>query len=466
MIQKKNIVLNFRFWFTCFSLLLLSTYGFCVNMETVFEDLAKNLAPSTVSIKAEGETEVSAGSSSIFGDLDFFFSPFGNPKKEIRKTISSGTGFVISSDGYIMTNAHVVQGANKVTVVFNNGKEYNGKVLIDSLTDLALVKIEADNLVPLSFADSDKISVGQWVVAIGNPLGFENTITVGVVSGLSREFNVDDSQGGGTFYPDAIQTDASINPGNSGGPLVDLTGKVIGINAAIASPSGGSIGIGFAVPSNTASFVIERLMKDGKVTRGYMGFSPANLTAYQKERLGVASGVYVQSVSSDSPAGKAGIKVEDVITSYDGKKVSTAVELRRAIQASKPDKEVKIILVRKKQNITVTAKVGLLPSPDENKILTSSIDIGMSVTAITDQMREKLNIPADMTTGVLIKGLTRDGYADRSGIKLGDILMELDGVEMKDPTDFKKAVEQLKKDSHITAIVWRENTTLALEISL
>lgn len=439
-------------------------YAQSINMETVFQDIAERLSPSTVSIVADGETEVS--SSSPFGGLeDFFMGPFGNPKKEIRKTQATGTGFVIRKDGYILTNAHVVMGASKVTVVFNDGKEYDGQVFTDSRTDLALVKIDANNLSAVEFDDSDAIKVGQWVVAIGNPLGFQNTVTVGVVSGLSREFSVSDGESSATFYPDAIQTDASINPGNSGGPLVDLKGKVIGINSAIASTNGGSIGIGFAVPINTAKFVIERLMKDGKVVRGYLGVAPTNLTPYQAEKLGVSKGAYVKSVTKGTPASDAGIKVEDVITEFNGKKIETAIQLRRAIEASEPGKDVKVKLTRKTKAMELTVKVGELPGGSENAVAKSSVSIGLTVTEINDSIREQLKLDKDVS-GVIVKSVEPGGIAENAGIRRGDIIAEIDGEIISTQKDYTDAVEGFKKGSRITVIVQRGDTSLALEMKL
>ncbi|MBR4749090.1 MAG: trypsin-like peptidase domain-containing protein [Abditibacteriota bacterium] len=438
------------------------------DMETVFEDLAEKTAPSTVLIQSEGEATVSAGGSP-FGGFDFglgdLFAPFTNPRKEVRKTVSSGTGFVVRQDGYIMTNAHVVADSSKVTVTLYNGKEYDGTVLLDSFSDLALVKIDATGLTPLAFADSDKLKVGQWVMAIGNPMGFENTVTVGVVSGLTREFSVGEGDSG-TFYPDAIQTDATINPGNSGGPLINTSGQVIGVNAAIASTTGASIGIGFAIPANTAKFVMERLLSEGKVVRGFLGLAPANMTPYHKERLKVSEGVYVASVTDDSPAGRAGIKVEDVITAFDGKKVTSAIELRRAIQAAKPDTTVNVDLVRKGEKQTVKVTVGLLHSGDDNKTITGKIDLGMKVAELTPEVRNKLKLPSDFEGGVLVQQLLNGGAAAQAGIKAGDVILEIDGDEIKDVNAFNRIAASLKKGSHITVIVWRQGSTYACDLAV
>ncbi len=451
-----------------FVLLLCSAALFAADMETVFENLAEKLAPSTVLIQAEGESTVSAGGSP-FGGFDFglgdLFAPFVNPRREVRKTLSSGTGFVVRKDGYIMTNAHVVSDAGKVTVTLYNGKEYEGTVLLDSFSDLALVKIDANNLPAVSFADSDKLKVGQWVMAIGNPMGFENTVTVGVVSGLTREFSVGEGDSG-TFYPDAIQTDATINPGNSGGPLVNTEGQVIGVNAAIASTTGASIGIGFAIPANTAKFVMERLLKEGKVVRGFLGLAPMNLSPYHKERLKVEEGVYVASVTDDSPAGKAGIKVEDVITGFDGKKVTSAIELRRLIQAAKPDSNVNVDLVRKGQKMTVPVTVGLLHSGDENKPVSGKIELGMRVAPLTEENRSRLRLPADFEGGVLVQQLQNGGSAAQAGIKAGDVIIEIDGDDITGVDDYNKKVASLKKGSHITVIVWRAGSTYACDLSV
>jgi len=445
-----------------FSILLISSVSFAQgkDMLYIFQDLAEKLSPSVVNITSEGtiETDTEAG---IF---DFFdFGPFGGqPKSESKKFKGTGTGFIVRDNGYIITNTHVVKDADKITVTLNDGREFPGEVLIDSRTDLALVKIKATGLKALEFGDSDKLKVGQWVVAIGNPFGFQNTITTGVISGLSREFAVGEGDNG-TFYPDAIQTDASINPGNSGGPLVDLDGKVIGINSAIASPSGGSVGLGFSVPSNTAKFVIDRLIKDGKVVRGFFGLSTTKITNSLAERLGVKTGAYVKSLSKNTPAAKAGIKVEDVIVEIDGKPITDPLSLRRVVEAITPEKVVKTKLIRDKNSITINVKVGELPNNDTAPTIKSNVDLGVVVTDLTSDIKKQLKIDDDID-GVIVKSITRNGTAALAGLLPKDIITKVNGKEIKTINDYNSIIKTLNENSNVTFIVYRDDNMIAIDL--
>lgn len=442
---------------------ILAINAYAQNMETVFEDLSDRLAPSVVNIISEITT-----TTQVMNPFDFFdFGPFGGgqPKTEIRKMQGSGTGFIIDAKGYIITNTHVVKGAEKITVILNDGREFPGEAWIDSRTDLALVKIKATDLKPIELGDSDTLKVGQWVMAIGNPYGFENTITTGVISGLSREFAVGESGDDSTYYPDAIQTDASINPGNSGGPLVNLKGQVIGINSAIASPSGGSVGLGFAVPVNTAKFVIERLIKEGKVIRGYFGISTTKLTNAQKNRLKVKEGAYVQTLSKGTPAEEAGIKVEDVITEIDGKAVKSPIDLRRIIEAITPGKEVNVKLTRNEKPLQVKVKVGELPNNDIQPTTKANINIGITVSELTKEIKSQLKI-AENTEGVLVKGINKNGPAASSGIQVRDIIIQVNNIPVKTVKDYENALKKLGDASTVTLIILRDDVISAADINL
>ncbi len=444
-------------------ILVLSVGVFAQNMETIFEDLSEKLAPCVVNIISESTVQTAQA----IDPFDLFgFNPFGGnpqPKTEIRKTQGKGTGFIIDTKGYIVTNTHVVKGAEKITVVLNDGREFPGEAWIDSRTDLALVKIKADGLKAIEMGDSDKLKVGQWVMAIGNPYGFQNTITTGVISGLSREFAVGGQGDDATYYPDAIQTDASINPGNSGGPLVDLKGRVIGINSAIASPSGGSVGLGFAVPVNTAKFVIERLIKDGKVVRGYFGVVTTKLTNAQQKRLGVKEGAYVKSFSKGTPAADSGMKVEDVIVEIDGKPIKTPVDLRRVVEAIEPGKTVKTKVIRDGKEETLEVKVGELPNSDVQPTAKSDIDLGMTLTDLTGEIKAQLNI-ADDVEGVMVKSITRGGAAQVAGVLPKDIITKVNGTNVKSVQEFNNAVKGLDPQSSITLIVLRGEDYIALDL--
>lgn len=437
------------------------TGAFAQNLETVFEELSEKLAPSVVNIISETTT-----TSQVVNPFDLFlFDPFGGgqPKTEIRKMRGTGTGFVIDSKGYIITNTHVVKGAEKITVVLNDGREFPGEAWIDSRTDLALIKIEATDLKPIELGDSDALKVGQWVMAIGNPYGFENTITCGVISGLSREFAVGDNGDDATYYPDAIQTDASINPGNSGGPLVNLKGQVIGINSAIASPSGGSVGLGFAVPVNTAKFVIERLMKDGKVVRGYFGIVTTKLTNAQSKRLKVKEGAYVQTLTKGTPAEEAGIKVEDVITEIDGKTIKSNIDLRHCVEAIAPGKTVNVKLIRNEKQVEVKVKVGELPNTDIQPTAKTNTNLGITVGELTKELKSQLKIDEN-TEGVLVKGISKNGPAAAAGIQPRDVILQVNNIPVKNVKEYNNAVKNLKDNSSVTLIILRDDVISAIDI--
>jgi serine protease Do len=245
----------------------------------------------------------------------------------IRHAEASGSGVIVRSDGYILINDHVVAGADRVTVTLLDGRQFPGKVFRDPKSDLALIKINADNLPAAQLADSDSVRIGQWALAFGSPFALNDTMTVGVVSSLNRREEIGE---GGTnrLYPILIQTDASINPGNSGGPLVDVYGRVVGVNVAIESPSGGNVGIGFAIPANTARFIMDQLISKGAVTRGYLGLAPASLSYEDQQRYNIKQGALVTEVQDGTPAAKAGFQVEDVIVRYDNKLVAGEATFR------------------------------------------------------------------------------------------------------------------------------------------
>ena len=353
--------------------------------------------------------------------------------------------------------------SHKITVILNDGREFQGEAWIDSRTDLALVKIKADGLTPIEMGDSDTLKVGQWVMAIGNPFGFQNTVTVGVISGLSREFAVGGTSDDATYYPDAIQTDASINPGNSGGPLVDIKGRVIGINSAIASPSSGSVGLGFAVPINTAKFVVERLIKEGKVTRGFFGVAVSKLTNAQQKRLNVKEGAYVQSITKNSPAYEAGIKVEDVIVEIDGKPIKTRVDLRRVAEAITPGKVVITKLIRDGKEVSVKVKAGELPNNDIQPNAKSNIDLGLNVIDITNETRNSMKLDQEVQ-GVIVQSVSRSGAAMTAGIRPRDIITKINGKEITNVKEYNNVIKTLKEDSSITFIILRDDNLTAVEI--
>lgn len=438
------------------------------DFRNVFESIADKMAPSVVNITSEKTVEASQAPN--FDDF-FNFGPFGMPRPNAPKgndkktEEATGTGVIVRSDGYILTNDHVVGGADHVTVKLSDGREFTGKVIRDSKTDLALVKIEAKDLPAAQFADSESVKIGEWALAMGNPFGFENTLTVGVVSGLRREFSVPDPDNpqGGTYYPDAIQTDASINPGNSGGPLVDIDGKIMGINSAIYSRSGGSMGIGFAIPANTAKMVMGQLIEHGKVVRGYLGLMPQNLNPVLSNKLGAKSGALVASVDKDSPAEKGGVEVKDVITKIDGKPIKDALDLRRVVQSIAPNKEVKIVLIRDKKEKTLTVKLGEAPTTEQSNGDTDTDKVGLSVQPLTSDMTKQLGVD-DNLKGVVVRKVEPGSPAYRAGIRPNDVILEIDDTPVTSIASFDKAKKQIKVGDTAIVVVQRGDRSVILEM--
>jgi len=432
------------------------------SWRTAFEDISEQLAPSVVYITSE--KDVTYQSVDPFGDFPGW--PFGGgqrraPRTETQVQKATGSGFIVRSDGYVLTNNHVVAGADRVKVKLADGREFKGKVLLDARTDLAVVKIDADNLPAVSFADSDKVRVGAWAIAIGNPFGLRNTVTVGVVSALRRETDPDNELG----YPETIQTDAAINPGNSGGPLVDIDGKVIGINFMIYSSTRQNAGIGFAIPSNSARFVMDQLINKGKVVRGYLGLFPVDMSPVKAQVYGVKRGALVESVDKDSPADKAGVKVADVITKVDGKAVDSALDLRHTTQVLAPGSVVKLTIIRDKVEKVLSVKLGDAPTGNEvGQTEAGGGKLGLSVQALTPDTANSLGITGTM--GVVVSSVESGGAADRAGIQEKDVITRVNSTLVANATTFNAAVKKLKSGGTAVLVIQRGGVSAIIEVPL
>ena len=377
--------------------------------------------------------------------------PGGVPREFKRKSL--GSGFIISPEGYIVTNNHVVDNADEVVVRLTNEHEFKAKIVgRDPKTDLALLKIDAhEKLFAVPLGDSDELEVGAWVMAIGNPFGLSHTVTTGIVSAKGRVI-------GAGPYDNFIQTDASINPGNSGGPLFNIRGEVVGINTAIIS---GGTGIGFAVPVNMAKEVMPQLKEHGKVTRGWIGVYIQEITPDLQESLDLKDrqGALVADVVKDSPADKAGIKRSDVVVKFDGKAVTKMEDLPRSVAATPVGKKVEIEVVRGGKHKTLELTVGLLKEEGVQEAGESvSEDFGMVLQPITPDLADSMNL--DEHHGLLVSDVDQNGPAWEAGIRRGDIILEVNREKVTTLDEFRKALKQRGSERATLFLVKRGGNTL------
>jgi len=436
-----------------------------------FVFVAQKVKPAVVNISAKSMVE---DKFHTFFDDDIWRRFFGMPQQKpeeprMRRSESLGSGFFISDDGYILTNNHVVRDADDIIVRLSDTKEFKAKVVgSDAETDVALLKIDADEKMPyLELGDSDSILVGDWAIAVGNPfpqLGLDRTVTIGVISALGRSglvFGPDNP-----IYQNYIQTDASINPGNSGGPLVGIDGQVVGINSAIVSPSGGNIGIGFAIPVNLAKKIADELKSSGSISRGWLGILPNDIDNNLAEAMDLKStdGVLVESVEADSPAEKGGLEIGDVILEVDGKKVTSAQEFRFIIADAGPGKRVSMKINREGdiKNIDFTLAdrsefLDLASSNGDQKPQNSWL--GLKVNTFSREMADRIGL--DFEPGVIIDSIDPASPADDGGLFKGDLIVEIDNRPVASKSDFFKVADQLKdRKKSILFLVKRGSRTL------
>jgi serine protease Do len=405
--------------------------------------LGKELKPAVVNIavkrNADGEASLREGPPRGGPPgLDQFRRFFeGQPRRPVR---NMGTGFIINADGYIVTNNHVVDGASQIQVKLADGRELAGTIVGgDAKTDLAVVKIEATGLPVIPFGDSGKLEVGEPVMAIGNPFGLEHTETTGIVSATGRVI-------GSGPYDDYIQTDASINPGNSGGPLINAQGQAVGINTAIYSETGGSVGIGFAIPANLAKSVVTQLADRGHVVRGWLGVAIQPLTpdlakAFQREDK---RGALVSSVTDGSPAHKAGLKPGDIIVDYNGRPVAKSEDLPRAVAETPVGKDVPLAVIRNGKDLALTVKVGELE--DAGKVVRTMADakggLGIAVRPLTPSLAREMGLKTSQ--GVVVAEVAEGSPAASAGLRPGDVIVEANRDKVTSPEEFRKSVERGK----------------------
>ena len=420
-----------------------------------FSPIVKKVIPSVVNISTEKivETRIPETFRRFFEDPFFkrFFGPFGEipNKPQKRKEFALGSGVILSKNGYIVTNYHVVSGATKIIVKTIDGKKYTAKLIgSDPKTDLAVIKIEAKNLKPITIADSSKVEVGDLVLAIGNPFGLRESVTAGIVSAVNR------TSIGLNDYENFIQTDAAINPGNSGGALVDMKGRLIGINSAIISRSGGNNGIGFAIPSNMVKFVVKSLIEKGKVVRGYLGVLISNIDPSKAKLYGIDHGVLINKVEPNSAASEAGLKPGDIIVAVDGEKVKNAGELRNKIAFKGAGAVVTLKVYRNGKYITIKAKLKAL------KTKTLKVQDIESLKGVT--LKEENH-------QVVIENVEPNTYAAMVGLQKGDIILKVKTIktgkwiEIHSIDELTKLLKGLNKGDALAQIK-RDNTIFIVQL--
>jgi len=404
------------------------------NLVTAISQVAEKSIPSVVHINVVQKTKSSSPLFPFFNDPFFkFFFDDRAPKKFKRELRGVGSGIIIKPDGYILTNSHVVENATKIQVVLSSGEEYGAKVVgSDPKTDLAIIKIEPTRpLQAVKFGDSDKAVVGEWVVAIGHPRGLDQTVTQGIISAKNRRGITDPSS-----YQDFIQTDAAINPGNSGGPLLNLRGEVIGVNGVIASASGGFEGIGFAIPSNMAIYVMNELMAHGKVERGWLGVSVQDLTFELAKKSGLekAGGALIAEVTKESPAAAAGLEAGDVIMQLNSKDVPDAGYLRNAIAALRPGSQADLVVWRDGKKMNVQVKIGSQRAAVKQLASTIREKLGVDVRPLSQEEVRKYELDEDM--GVAVAKVVPESPLAKAGIESGDIILEVNGEAVEGVESF------------------------------
>ena len=438
-----------------------------------FTDLARTLSPAVVNIsttqviKREGMghlPEFRTPFDDFFGDE--FKRFFEAPEREF-KTQSLGSGFVINREGYLITNNHVIENATEIIVKFSdNRKEYSAEVVgKDKSLDLALLKIEADNDLPIvPLGDSDDLDIGQWVIAIGNPFGLGGTVTAGIVSQKGRVI-------GAGPYDNFIQTDASINPGNSGGPLFNLRGEVVGVNTAIIA---GGQGLGFAIPVNMVKDVLLQLKDEGHVTRGWIGVMIQEITPEIAESFGLKelSGALISGVTPGDPAEEAGLKTGDIIIEFDGKTIDELKDLPRAVAATRPDKKAKLRVIRDGKKKTFFVKVGKKKEAgveeEADKKEGTDETLGLSVQTLTKELAKRYGLDEDEigSGGVLVLGAEADGLAATAGIRRGDIIVEVNRATVKDVDEYTEAVKLASKGDVVLLLLRRGSSFFYVAVKL
>lgn len=442
-----------------------------VKSEQAFVIVSKAVMPVVVNISTTRHSRSEEEGSSDFpfqGPLRRFFRDrFG--KSHNRKGDGSGSGVIIQSDGLIVTNNHVIEDADEIKVVLSDKREFIGTVVgTDPKTDLAVVRINARDLPTIPWGDSLKLQVGEYILAVGNPFGLTQTVTMGIVSAVGRA-NI-----GLADYEDFIQTDAAINPGNSGGAMVNIQGELVGINTAIFTRSGGYMGIGFAVPSDMVQSVVESLVKSGKVVRGWLGVAIQEVTPQIAKGLGLkeAKGALVSEVMAGSPAEKAGFHTGDVILAFNGQAVEDTNRLRHIVAKALAGDHLEVQVIRENKRITLKVIIEMQPKDlfvkrsrsQKSKQNTNTLLGGMTVSTLTETLAQELNLDAGLK-GVVVSSVEQGSRAAESGLRRGDLIVEVNRERIENINDYERQLSQLDQDMPILLLVRRQNRTLFLTVS-
>ncbi len=434
-----------------------------------FSQVVQEISPAVVNVRVSKKVKMKhpplGGPFDFFGGSPFekFFEP---PQGEDYLQQGSGSGVIVSADGYILTNNHVVEEADEVKVKTADGKEYEAKVVgTDPRTDLAVIKVDAKGLAAARLGNSDAVEVGEWVLAVGNPFELSNTVTAGIISARGR------ANMGLADYEDFIQTDAAINPGNSGGPLVNLDGEVIGINTAIATRTGGNMGIGFAIPINMAKQIMDQLIKTGKVTRGWLGVYIQPVTSQLQEQFKLKSteGALVADITAGGPAEKAGLKRGDVIVAFNGKPVKETNHLRNMVAATKIGTEADVKVIRDGKTKTIRVKIGELPEEEATagRQLGGGFqnELGFEVQNLTPAIKRQLGVPDDQG-GVVVREIKQASDAYQNGLRKGDVIIEVNRAPVADVSAFSHAVSALSAGDQVLAVVITQGHTRYVTFTL
>ena len=439
------------------------TIKFLGKLSDALAEVADVVRPSVVNVSTTSTVTMEENpEGDLFNDpffRHFFGDQFGHQKRKY-KSAALGSGVIFSGNGYILTNNHVVTGAEEIKVVLSDKREFKGKIVgTDPRTDLAVIKINARDLPAAKLGDSSKLKAGDIVLAVGTPFGLNSTVTMGIVSAVGR------SNVGIADFEDFIQTDAAVNPGNSGGALVNTNGEVVGINTAIFSTSGGYMGVGLAIPSDMAKTVMDSIIKHGKVIRGWLGVSIQDLTPDIAKSLGIKqqTGALVADVVKDSPAEKAGLKRGDVIVSLDGKPVEDSTSLRNMVSAAAPGKTVEFKILREGKELSVTATLAEFKERKAvKKVEYNNVLKGITVQELTASLRDQLGVPENMN-GVVITNIGADSPA-QGILQAGDVVLEVNRHDIKNLSDYDQLVSKIGEKDSVLLLIYREGGTVYITI--